>query len=391
MEEEKVGGAIFKDIRRYYCEFCGICRSKKSLINSHILTHHTDEVNKGGKEEEGASSSNTCEECGASFKKPAYLKQHLQSHSLEVGRPPEKLHQVSLNHAVWYTFERPFVCLVEDCHASYRRKDHLTRHLLQHQGKLFKCLIENCNREFAFQGNMKRHLKEFHDEESSDLDAGSQKQYVCQEVGCGKVFEFKSKLKKHEDSHGKFLFVYSFQIFKLDSVEAFCSEPGCMKYFTNEQCLKAHVLSSHAYINCQICGAKQLKKNIKRHLRSHEPGGVESERIKCNFEGCLHTFSTKSNLRQHVKAVHEELKPFACSFFGCGMRFSYKHVRDNHEKSGCHVYTPGNFLETDEQFRSKPRGGLKRTCPTVEMLVRKRVTPPQMDATMDLGPAPACS
>lgn len=33
-------GAIFRDIRRYYCEYCGICRSKKSLITSHILTHH---------------------------------------------------------------------------------------------------------------------------------------------------------------------------------------------------------------------------------------------------------------------------------------------------------------------------------------------------------------
>ncbi|KAH7525054.1 hypothetical protein FEM48_Zijuj06G0184300 [Ziziphus jujuba var. spinosa] len=443
MEEvDDIKKPIFRDIRRYFCDYCGICRSKKSLIAAHMLTHHKEEVDKartdGDGDTGGLKASNTCPECGVSFKKPAYLKQHMQSHSLEVstvffkvlhlldghallitgmtmygisilvrafffffflkffdqyqvGRPPEKLHQVSLNHATislrcLFLLQRPYRCSVEDCHSSYRRKDHLTRHLLQHQGKLFKCPIENCNCEFAIQGNVKRHVRQLHDE---DRPPTSEKQYVCQEIGCGKVFRFASRLQKHEDSH-----------VKLDSVEAFCSEPGCMKPFTNEQCLKAHLQSYHQHITCEICGTKQLRKNIKRHLRTHDTKD-STERVKCNYKGCDHTFSNvsccflncgmgymfivtkaklvfilKSNLQQHVKAVHLKRKPFACGFSGCSMRFSYKHVREKHEKTGAHVYIHGDFEETDEQFRSRPRGGRKRKYPTVEMLVRKRVTPP---------------
>lgn len=116
------------------------------------------------------------------------------------------------SNTFFFLLQRPFVCSVDDCHANYRRKDHLNRHLLRHKGKLFKCPIENCNREFAFQGNMKRHVKEFHDDEdSSSPGLGSQKQHVCQEVGCGKVFKFASKLRKHEDAHGKLLSFFIFQ------------------------------------------------------------------------------------------------------------------------------------------------------------------------------------
>nr|GMC79281.1 transcription factor IIIA-like isoform X1 [Ipomoea batatas] len=390
MEEvEQNRPVIFKDIRRYYCEFCGICRSKKALISSHVLTHHQDELKAKGESDESKEEGpkiHTCEECGASFRKPAHLKQHMQSHSLEVrrsspmdvmkwvGGPPEKLHQVSLNHAVFswakrfsfsfLHFLKPFTCPVDDCKSSFRRKDHLTRHLLQHQGKLFECTVECCNRKFSVQSNMKRHVKEMHDQcDSSHID--SPKQYVCSEAGCGKVFKYASKLKAHEDSH-----------VKLETVEAICTEPGCLKYFTNQQCLKGHIQSCHQHIVCEICGTKQLKKNMKRHLRMHE-AQPSSERIKCDFEGCEHTFATRSNLKQHVKACHLELKPFACSISGCGMRFSFKHVRDNHEKSGCHLYTQGDFEESDEQFRSRERGGRKRKLPVFETLMRKRIVPPR--------------
>ncbi|KAG8372207.1 hypothetical protein BUALT_Bualt12G0042500 [Buddleja alternifolia] len=349
-EVDKSRGAIFRDIRRYYCEYCGICRSKKSLISSHILTHHQDELKEKEQSEDKSSAekSNTCEECGVSFRKPAHLKQHMQSHSLE----------------------RPFTCPVDDCHSSYRRKDHLSRHMLQHQGKLFECPVEDCKHRFAFQGNMTRHVKELH-EESGPANVEHPKEYVCPERGCGKVFKYLSKLRKHEDSH-----------VKLDTVEVFCSEPGCMKYFTNEQCLKEHINSCHQYIVCDKCGSEQLKKNFKRHLSMHE-AEVLLERINCTFEGCLHTFATKSNLNQHIRAVHLGLKPFTCSFIGCHMKFAFKHVRDNHEKSGCHVYTVGNFEESDDQFRSRPRGGRKRNCPVIETLLRKRVVPPnESDLTM---------
>ncbi|XP_073132444.1 transcription factor IIIA-like isoform X2 [Henckelia pumila] len=273
--------------------------------------------------------------------------------SVPGGGPPEKLHQVSLCHA-----ERSFKCPLEDCQSSYRRKDHLNRHMLQHQGKLFECPVEDCKRRFTFKDNMNRHIKEFHSEHSYEKP----KEYVCAEPGCGKVFKYPSKLRKHENSH-----------VRLDSVESLCAEPGCMKYFSNEQCLKDHVRSCHRYIVCGECGIKQLKKNIKRHLRKHETG-VSSDGIECGFKGCLLKFSNTSNRNQHIKAVHLGLKPHTCSILGCCQKFAYKHVRDNHETSGCHIYIPGNFEESDEQFRSRPRGGRKRKYPVIETLMRKRVS-----------------
>ncbi|KAL5202941.1 hypothetical protein ABZP36_013893 [Zizania latifolia] len=284
------------------------------------------------------------------------------------GDSPEKLHQECLVHTL---LQRPFSCHVDGCPFSYRRKDHLNRHLLTHQGKLFACPMEGCNRKFSIKGNMQRHVQEMHKDGSP---CESKKEFICPEVNCGKTFKYASKLQKHEESH-----------VKLDCSEVICCEPGCMKAFSNLDCLKAHNESCHRHVLCDVCGTKQLKKNFKRHQRMHE-GSCVTERVRCHFMDCKCTFSKKSNLDKHIKAVHEQSRPFLCGFAGCGKRFSYKHVRDNHEKSGAHVYVEGNFEEVDAQ-RPRAAGGRKRKSIPVDTLMRKRVAAPDDAPAYDDGTA----
>ncbi|KAJ0560465.1 putative transcription factor C2H2 family [Helianthus annuus] len=79
---------------------------------------------------------------------------------------------------------------MKDCKASYSRKDHLNRHLIRHQGKIFECPFENCKSKFSVQCNMTRHVREMHDEaEDNSSDTNNDKQYTCSEPGCRKVFK----------------------------------------------------------------------------------------------------------------------------------------------------------------------------------------------------------
>ncbi|KAG6601122.1 Transcription factor IIIA, partial [Cucurbita argyrosperma subsp. sororia] len=57
--------------------------SSHSIFLTHVPKMESGKHNDGGGDKTINGKSNICQECGAEFKKPAYLKQHMQSHSLE--------------------------------------------------------------------------------------------------------------------------------------------------------------------------------------------------------------------------------------------------------------------------------------------------------------------
>ncbi|KAI4365649.1 hypothetical protein MLD38_021615 [Melastoma candidum] len=57
---------IFKGIRRYYCEYCGIRRSKESIILAYVHHHNKAQFVEG----EEKKIEKRCDECCASFRKP---------------------------------------------------------------------------------------------------------------------------------------------------------------------------------------------------------------------------------------------------------------------------------------------------------------------------------
>ncbi|CBI22659.3 unnamed protein product, partial [Vitis vinifera] len=138
------------------------------------------------------------------------------------------------------------------------------------------------------------------------------------------------------------------------------------------------------HIICETCGTNQLRKNIKRHLKTHK-SGCSSERIRCHFKGFLHTFSTKSNPSSACEGCASSTQTICLWHSGLLHEIEIT-MRKPDAINTVTTMFQGDFEELDEQFRQRPRGGRKRTSPPVEAVLRKRVTPPsQSDSISSQG------
>ncbi|XP_054716478.1 zinc finger protein 569-like [Uloborus diversus] len=162
----------------------------------------------------------------------------------------------------------------------------------------FRCMKSGCGHRFSNEENLHYHY-------SSHLDIG--KSFMCPE--CREEFEYWRGLVMHLwKEHGIDVDLYS------------CSECDYKTYsfFKVDNHRKIH--SEERGFICNQCGKgfkqiSQLRNHLVTHLdRKNLPQKRWYSEQEC--ETCNRKFSDTKCLRKHQQAVHNKLKPYACSFCG---------------------------------------------------------------------------
>ncbi|KAK7452252.1 hypothetical protein BaRGS_00039733 [Batillaria attramentaria] len=169
----------------------------------------------------------------------------------------------------------------------------------------------DCPQEFVTRGLLHNHVKTNHSAEAESLMC----YFLCPQ--CGKTFTFKHNLAVHLRRH--------------QSIKPYaCSH--CQSSFTAAVDLNHHVAQKHCDARpfvCSIC-AKSFKvyPGLRRHMQTH--GGTRE--YTCHICGKL--FTRRSNVKQHIAAIHTAMKPYKCHL--CEAAYTRKSGLGLHLRSARH-------------------------------------------------------
>ncbi|CAG9808746.1 unnamed protein product [Chironomus riparius] len=344
----------FKDVHEQQCSVCHHCGKvfkNSRRLNSHILIHNVGE------------KRFKCEQCAKEFNYSGDLLRHKRIHE-----------QI-----------KPYSCHIEGCGKSFVQSYALKLHLDVHNNVRFKC--DRCASEFSVKTTLKNHMQKCingisqyrasKSRKNNKEHVGSREKYKCFMDSCDREFSSRKYLGVHLEKHHHT---------KLDNFETTCLECQmvfdnvgdyakhvkihsclfecnmCKLRFKTDEKLKSHIEKLHKEgddrpFSCDDCGARfkrmehlrghQLYKhsNIKKfectecplkfrqrgefnvHMRVHQ----DIKPFSCWMESCNHVCKTSSNLRQHMRLVHNgEINIYCCEI--CRATFKYNVDLNQHKK-----------------------------------------------------------
>ena len=161
-------------------------------------------------------------------------------------------------------------------------------------------------------------------EEYKSLVVSMKKSFVC--PTCNKTFSSRYSLNVHMNIHS-------------ESKPYECPHTNCRKCFRTKSALNTHINLTHTEIKdniCTICGkafakAWLLRQHMTRHSANHRYVCLKcSKSFAYPYLVLVKSFS-HVQLKEHEITKHEGIKPYVCSFEGCGKQFNSKNTLHLHE------------------------------------------------------------
>ena len=231
----------------------------------------------------------------------------------------------------------------------------LRRHVETHRTEApFKCSVPDCGESFVKSFMLREHMF---------VHTGV-KAFECDHAECSLAFVTKKELTRHRRAHNRDL-----------NPKHACPHEGCVQAFNKMSKRQTHLRTSHPERFMHTCthascaGKSKTfrsKSKLRAHMKSHDP----ATRVPCPFPDCGKTFSQRSNLNTHIRAVHHASRPFVCPISGCTSSFAYKQSLSRH-------------IEAHNKALNSPKRSLRTNNLSFRAMLCGRARPVAMDTSLN--------